>query len=78
MQGDFLHAGHWALIYYRQRNTVLKNMHLNKRGNTTKEQEKMQGFLGESVVAVKAAKKKKPQQQGPAGNSIKTLQKAQP
>lgn len=34
-------------------------MHLNKRGNTTKEQEKMQGFLGESVVAVKAAKKKK-------------------
>lgn len=53
-------------------------MHLNKRGNTTKEQEKMQGFLGESVGAVKAAKKKKPQQQGPAGNSIKTLQKAQP
>lgn len=52
-------------------------MRLNKRGNTTKEQEKMQGFLGESVVAVKAAKKK-PQQQGPAGNSIKTLQKAQP
>lgn len=35
-------------------------MHLNKRGNTTKEQEKMQGFLGESVVAVKAAKKKSP------------------
>lgn len=32
-------------------------MRLNKRGNTTKEQEKMQGFLGESVVAVKAAKK---------------------
>lgn len=35
-------------------------MRLNKRGNTTKEQEKMQGFLGESVVAVKAAKKKAP------------------